>query len=600
MDRLIGQVSREGGLLKPESPPGGVADAVTSEAPGFWCEASAAQGRATEVRHQAFWCACVGAAYASEQPAAVRRGNGVPAVISCLQGGTASVLAGLAGEFLLAAYDARDRTLLLATDHFGTIPLYYVADGEVLSFGTDLDWVSGFARNGPRLRPQALYDYLFFSVVPDDKCIFEGVRKLPPGSALRWRDGRVSVARYWHPDFRRHGASDADLREQTIAAVSAAVARLADLPDAGCFLSGGLDSSTVCGMAARHLGSRTPVFTIGFDVPEYDERQFARTTARHFGLTLHEQTVRSRDISGCAGRVIAAFSEPFGNPSALPAYLCARLARDAGVRHMLAGDGGDELFAGNERYQKQLLFNLYGNLPAVLRHAVVDPLAGISARAPAPLRKLASYVRQARVPLPDRLFSYNLLVRNRPDTVLTGDFLAGIDTESPYEYARAIFRAPADGDALDRMMFLDWTTTLTDNDLPKVCVTAAQAGVDVHFPLLDPGVVRISTLIPSRAKLTLRELRKFYKQVFAAFLPAEVIRKRKHGFGVPVGIWINNDAELRERLRSRLDALGRRGIVRRTVIGELLALQAGDHASYYGSLIWPLFALEEWLQSRGL
>ena len=145
------------------------------------------------------------------------------------------------------------------------------------------------------------------------------------------------------------------------------------------------------------------------------------------------------------------------------------------------------------------------------------------------------------------------------------------------------------------MLYLDWTLTLTDNDLLKVRVACDLAGVAVHFPMLDPEVVRLSALVPSRDKLTLRELRRFYKRAFAGFLPAEVITKPKHGFGVPVGIWINGDPTLRERVHARLDSLGRRAIVQRSFIDNLLRLQQTDHAVYYGALTWSLFMLEEWL-----
>ncbi|MCK6371751.1 MAG: asparagine synthase C-terminal domain-containing protein [Gammaproteobacteria bacterium] len=592
MERLIGQVG--GQAAAPEPGTRAAAEQATVTAPGFWCHAEAPAGRLLEHRAADHRQVLVGAA------AARGTTSDTSELLARLQADRAERLAGLGGEYALVHHDANRGELLLATDHFGTLPIYYFCDGDALVFGTDLDWVSRRLPQGRRLNDQAVYDYLFYSVLTSERCIYAGIEKLPPGSALTWRDGRVAVRRYWNPDFSRAAGDRGDLGLLTVEAISAAVGRLATLPDTGCFLSGGLDSSTVSGMAARHAGAAVPAFTIGFDVPEYDERRYARITARHFGIELHEKTLRSEEISRCAERVIAAFPEPFGNPSAVPAFICAEFAREAGIARLLAGDGGDELFAGNERYQRQLLFEAYGGLPGWARSALVDPLAALSARAPGVLHKLASYVEQARMPLPDRLFSYNLLVRLAPAEVLTASFFASIDGEAPYRYARSLYAAPAAGDAVDRMMYLDWTTTLTDNDLPKVRVTSALAGVDVHFPMLDPEVVEISTRVPTTAKLTRRDLRRFYKQSFAAFLPREVIRKSKHGFGVPVGIWINRDAELRERVRARLDALGSRDIVRPAIIAGLLDLQATGHAKYYGSLIWPLYALEEWLQSRGL
>ncbi len=591
MDRLTGRITSP---ARPAQADRGTAavpgqDAVRGSGAGFEYSASGLAGRVHERREATSWLACVGAPYAA---------SGAADAGTALGGfGTrgADLLAGLGGEFVLAWFDTRARVLILATDRFASIPLYYATGADEIAFGTDPASLKECLPAAVGLDPQALYDYLFFSVVPSNRSILSGARRLPPASMLIARDGHTEVLRYWRPDFSRGGHAPENLGALTFDALSAAVARLASLPDAGCFLSGGLDSSSVCGFAARHMPGKVRAFTIGFDVPDYDESRYAQISARHFGLDLRAKRIGSADVTACLDRVIGAFPEPFGNASAVSAYLCAELAREAGVRHLLAGDGGDELFAGNERYQKQRVFNVYGELPGWLRGAAIDPLARMSRVAPAPLGKLASYVEQARIPLPDRLFGYNLLARNDPGTVLTPEFLKNIDPREPYDYARSIYAEPADGDALDRMLYLDWTLTLTDNDLPKVRAACDLAGVAVHFPMLDPEVVRLSTRVPSNEKLTLRELRRFYKRAFRGFLPPEVIAKSKHGFGVPVGIWITEDPALRERVHSRLASLGRRGIVRQPFIDELLRLQQTTHAVYYGALLWQLFMLEEWL-----
>lgn len=535
------------------------------------------------------WTGCVGAPYASD-------GGDATTILARLSPADSGGLASLGGEFVLASYDTASGTLLLATDLFASIPLYYSTQGDALRFGTDPALAPATVR--PELDPQAIYDYLFFGVVPGSRSILAGVHKLGPATALLWQGGRVRTWRYWQPDFRRSREPPGELAEAARAALSAAVRQRTTLPDLACFLSGGLDSSTVCGYAARHMAVRVPAFTIGFDVAGFDESEYARICARHFDLELHEHRIRSGDVSECIDRLVGAFPEPFGNPSAVPAYLCARFAHDAGARHLLAGDGGDELFGGNERYQKQLVFGLYERTPRWLRAGAVDSLARLTSRAPAPFSKVASYVSQAQVALPDRLFSYNLLVRNDPATVLTTDFLRSVDPLGSLDYARRCFREPAGGDVVDRMLYLDWAVTLADNDLRKVRRACDLAGVDVYFPMLDPRVVALSTRVPSTAKLDLLTLRKFYKRALTGFLPPQIIDKTKHGFGVPVGPWVNDDPQLRDRVRTRLAALARRDILQPAFITDLLRLQETDHAVYYGSLIWPLFMLEEWLAAN--
>jgi asparagine synthase (glutamine-hydrolysing) len=589
LDRLTGEVASAARLAQaPPEAPRAEQPAPGDSGPGCRFTLGGPEERCFVHRDDHGWIACIGSPYDVDGEPDLRALCRAP--VARLE----AALAALGGEFVLARFDARERALVLATDRFATIPLFYAITADGLAFGTDLAWVAQRLTPPAGVDPQAIYDYLFYSVVPGSRTIRRGVRKLPACSVLVFHDGRLRSARYWQPDFDRPASADGDLRERAFEAISRATRRAAARPGFGCFLSGGLDSSSVAGLAARHAQAPVHAFTMGFDVPDFDESRYARISAEHFGLVLHEKCVQSADVSACIDAVVGAHQEPFGNASAVSAYLCARLARETGMSRLLAGDGGDELFGGNERYQKQAVFELYAGLPRPLRLAV-DPLAAASRFAPAPLSKLWSYVEQARVPLPDRLFSYNLLVRNPPASVLTAEFLETVDTLAPYEYARGLYREPAAGDALDRMLYLDWALTLTDNDLPKVKVACDLAGVAVHFPMLDPEVVQISTRVPSSQKLTLRELRKFYKDAFRGFLPDAVIAKRKHGFGVPVGIWINADAQLRERVSARLRSLARRNVVRADFIDDLLRRQQSEHATYYGTLTWWLFMLEEWL-----
>lgn len=537
----------------------------------------------------------VGAAYATGSSGTFGT-NDLQTFLSAFRPAHNESLDALSGEFALLCYEPAPHRLTLATDRFGTRPLYFCESGGTLWFGTDLQWVSHVSGHR-ELSFQAIYDYLFFSVVPGHQCIYKGIRKVPAASTATFQPRAAAVRRYWLPDFSRSPAQPvAALRANTFEAISTAVKRHVAQPHLGGFLSGGLDSSTVCGFAARHLGRPLPVFTIGYDIPDYDERTYARLAASHFGLSLHEAVVSSADVASSLQRVVGGFAEPFGNASVIAAYLCAKYASQAGVRHMLAGDGGDELFAGNSRYREQMLLEFYQRIPDFARRLLIDPTARLTRSATGTVRKVARYVERARIPLPDRLFGYNLLVRNAPDSVLTSPFLREIDTESPYRYVRQLFAEPRNGDVLDRMLYLDWTLTLTDNDLPKVRVATDLAGLTAHFPMLDADVVATSVAVPTDAKLTLRSLRKFYKQTFSEFLPQGVLRKKKHGFGVPVGPWMQTDAALRGRIHAQLLSLARREIVRLDFIERLIRLQATDHAIYYGDLVWILFMLEEWLQ----
>jgi asparagine synthase (glutamine-hydrolysing) len=297
-------------------------------------------------------------------------------------------------------------------------------------------------------------------------------------------------------------------------------------------------------------------------------------------------------------KIAEAYDEPFGNSSAVPTFCCARLAKSHGMNHLLAGDGGDELFGGNERYVRHKLFELFWKLPAWLRTAV-DPLSTTfgGASAPAPLRKLSSYVRQAKVPLPERFESWNLIYREGAATIFDPAFLAAIDTEHPIRRMREAWESCPSKELLDRMLWYDWKYTLADNDLRKVSRMCELAGIRVSYPMLDEEVVALSTKVPSRAKISGTELRTFFKNSVRVLLPEVIVDKQKHGFGLPFGQWLKTDSFLQQLVYDSLSALKKRDIVSRSFIERVVDEHRAGDAGYYGYAIWDMLMLEQWLQS---
>ena len=307
-----------------------------------------------------------------------------------------------------------------------------------------------------------------------------------------------------------------------------------------------------------------------------------------------------KDIVDAIPMIAAAYDEPFGNDSAVPAYYCARMAREDGVRVMLAGDGGDEIFGGNARYAKQRMFETYQLLPEVLRRRLIEPVVAHvpGGRIVPPLRKLRSYVQQASVPLPDRLESYNFLNRAPLADILAPEFLATVDTLEPLTLLRETYERTTSRSYIDRMMHLDLTHTLADNDLRKVSRMCEVAGVEARYPLLDDALVEFSGELPPSFKVRGIRLRYFFKQALKDFLPPEIIAKTKHGFGMPFGLWLRDYPPLSEQVHESLRAFQRRGIVRTEYIATLLREHETGHATYYGIMIWVLMMLEQWLQAR--
>jgi asparagine synthase (glutamine-hydrolysing) len=511
-----------------------------------------------------------------------------------LRDGAAQAATRVEGDFAVGLREPSGR-VFLAVDRFAVQTICYREVDGRLHFAARADELAG---PDAAIDPQAIFDYLYFHVIPSPRTIFKGVFRLPPGHYALFENGRLTVAPYWVPEFieARNVSFDA-LRDEFRGLLRSAVQRQLDGSKPACFLSGGTDSSTVAGLIGEVSGQPAATYSIGFEAAGYDEMEYARIAARHFHTEHHEYYVTPDDLVHSIGEVAGHYDQPFGNSSALPAYYCERMARADGVTRMLAGDGGDELFGGNSRYAKQRVFGWYAALPAGLRSSVMEPLFGLAAVGKAPLlRKGSSYIEQARVPMPDRMQMYNLLLRLQPANVLTPGFLASVDLGEPARQQREVWAQSKTDSPINKTLAFDWRYTLAESDLPKVCGTARLAGMQVGFPLLDDDLLAFSLKLPSEYKLKRLKLRWFFKEALRDFLPEQIIAKKKQGFGLPFGVWATRHAALQRLATDSLQGLATRGVVRADFIETLIGEHLPAHPGYYGEMVWIFMMLEQWLQ----
>jgi asparagine synthase (glutamine-hydrolysing) len=490
-----------------------------------------------------------------------------------------------------------DGRVFLAVDRFAVHSLCYRVVGSEIRFAQRAD---ALADGDTPIDPQAIFDYLYFHVIPSPRTVFKGIHRLPPGHCAEFKDGILKVTPYWTPTFTpaTGAVSFEALRDEFRGVLETAVREQLDGSKPACFLSGGTDSSTVAGLVTKVAGRPAATYSIGFDAQGYDEMAFARIAAKHFGTDHHEYYVTPEDLVRDIPTVAVHYDQPFGNSSAVPAFCCARVAREDGVTRLLAGDGGDELFGGNSRYAKQRVFGWYDSVPGPLR-AVLEPLSGTSLMQAVPgLQKAASYVQQAKVPMPDRIQTYNQLQRLGIQTVLTPAFLQQVDVNGPQDQQRQVWKTSTASTLLDQQLAFDWRYTLAENDLPKVCGTTGLAGVAVGFPLLDGHLVDFSMRLPTAYKLKGSQLRWFFKEALRGFLPDEIIVKKKQGFGLPFGVWAHGHASLNALARESLQGLATRGFVQPAFVRSLLDQRLAEHPGYYGEMVWILMMLEQWLRQH--
>jgi len=519
-------------------------------------------------------------------------------------GGAQALCGALSGAFALAVIDEPAGEALLVTDHMGSFPLLYQQSGETLVFASSAQVLRRHPLTPPDIDPQGLYNYVFFHMIPAPGGVYRHQQRLLPGSYLHYRQGRLELGTYWRMRFDEQAdAPFAQLKQEFLQVLRDSVrasAKVGPGGKVGAFLSGGTDSSTLAGILCQTGGVPAPTYSIGFAADGYDEMSYARLASRHFGTDHHEYYVTADDVADILPHLAQAFDQPFGNASAVPAYYCARLAAADGVTRMLGGDGGDELFGGNERYARQQIFALYQKVPALLRQGLLEPalqrFPGIDRMAL--LSKARSYVAQASVPMPARLETYNLLHRYGAAEVFEPAFLANANPARPLDELAAAYHQSDANSLINRMLALDLKMTLADNDLPKVRQACDLAGVEVAFPFLQQAMVAFSARLRPRQKLNGRQLRYFFKQALGDFLPQEIIHKQKHGFGLPFGVWMQQYPRLQQLAGDSLQSLRGRGVVRGAFIDQLLGHHVREHAGYHGTMVWVLMMLEQWYQQH--
>jgi asparagine synthase (glutamine-hydrolysing) len=495
----------------------------------------------------------------------------------------------LRGMFAFAIWDCGKQTLFLARDRIGKKPLYYYSNGDQFLFGSEIKTILQKEDVPREMSPLALIHYIPYGYVPDPESMFQGIRKLPPGAHLTCRRGEVRVRKYWDVQYQVGKVlTEDDYIDRMMEIFSEAVRiRLISEVPLGAFLSGGIDSSMVVAMMAKHMGEPVKTFSIGFENQSYNELKFARTVSKRFGTDHHEEIVKP-DADSIILDLVRSFDEPFADSSAIPTFYVSRMARKH-VTVALSGDGGDELFGGYGRYRD----SWFGEYSRFIPKPVKSLLLGMGRSLPesfpgvSTLRYIASdddsrYIWK---------MAKGLSVIH--EDIFSKEIQDRVSSTNPAPAFLQYMNSLIDQDKVTKRMYLDLKTYLPGDIMTKVDRMSMSVSLETRAPILDHLLVEFAATIPPDLKVNGTTTKYIWKKAAERLLPKEIIYREKQGFAIPISYWIKKEwSEIADELVLGDRALGRRNFNVKFLRNLVREHRVGRRDKSY--LIWTLMILELW------
>lgn len=505
----------------------------------------------------------------------------------------------LRGMFAFAIWDERTQELFLARDRVGKKPLLYAQVNGQFIFGSEFSALLLHPDIGRDIDAEALHHYLSFMCVPAPLTVYRVIRKLEPGHSLRWRKGEIKIERYWQPDFsKKLNISEQEAGERAIEILRDAVkVRLMSEVPLGAFLSGGIDSSAVVALMSEVSSAPIQTFSIGFEEQAFSELHHARRVAEYVGADHHEFIVRP-DALEVLPALVEHYGEPYADSSAIPTYYVARETRKH-VTVALNGDGGDESFAGYERYAAMRLAETYHRIPAmlrgrVMRHAIELIPSSVNWRGR--VRDVKRFIQAASLPKAERYLRWVSIFGSRAkQNLYSEDFRQQTLRVSAANMLDPWFARANGFGVVDAALFTDIMTYLPNDLLVKVDIATMANSLEARSPFLDHHVMEFAASLPEKFKLRGLTTKYLLKRMLKKLLPAENLDRRKMGFGVPIGHWFRGKLQpfLRETLLAETSL--KRGLFKPEAVKQLVELHTrGDQD--YSHQLWTLLMLELWFQ----
>ena len=503
----------------------------------------------------------------------------------------------LRGMFAFAIWNERDQELFLARDRVGKKPLLYSLINGQLIFASEFSALLLHPDVSREIEPEALDYYLSYMCIPAPLTAYRAIRKLEPGHWLRWRKGEIQIERYWQPDFTKKLAIDEEeAGERTVEILRDAVrVRLMSEVPLGAFLSGGIDSSAVVALMSQESSERVKTFSIGFEEQDFSELHHARRIAEHVGADHHEFIVRP-DAVEVLPTLVEHYGEPYADSSAVPTYYVAKETRQH-VTVALNGDGGDESFAGYERYIAMGITEKYRRVPAFVRESLIKETVNLIPTSPTKRSRVSSAKRMLDAvsqPRVNRYARWVSVFNDETKQPLYSEFFREQTSQAnPTGLLETWFKRANGIGILDAMLLTDQMTYLPNDLLVKVDIATMAVSLEARSPFLDHHVIEFAASLPQHLKARRLTTKYLLKKVLRKLLPNENLNRRKMGFGVPIGHWFRGKMQpfLREVVLS--DKALRRGLFKPEAVRQLVELHARGERDYSHQL-WTLLMLELW------
>jgi asparagine synthase (glutamine-hydrolysing) len=506
----------------------------------------------------------------------------------------------LRGMFVFAIWDERKKSLFIARDRIGKKPLLYShqSNGDLI-FGSEFQALLAHSSISREVDTEAIHHYLSYLCVPAPLTAYRQIRKLEPAHWLEWKNGEIKTERYWLPDFNKKikiSEPEAEAETMRLLREATKMRMISEVP-LGAFLSGGVDSSTVVALMAEESSQPVKTFSIGFEEEDFSELKYAKRVAEHIGAEHHEFIVKPNAME-ILPTLVDHYGEPYADSSAIATYYVARETRKH-VTVALNGDGGDESFAGYERYFAMRLAEKYNRLPAFLRGNLVEKIFNLvptSEIKRSRARDIKRFLKAASLPKVERYFRWvSAIDRETKQNLYTEDFGKSVAEFDSAQFLQTWFAKANGMGIVDATMSTDQMTYLPNDLLVKVDIASMAVSLEARSPFLDHKVIEFAASLPESVKIRGTETKYLLKKVASRIVPPEVLYRKKIGFGVPLTHWFRGALKgyLREVLLSEKSL--KRGLVKPEAVKNFVEQHTTGKQDFTNQL-WTLLMLELWFQ----